>query len=183
MAQSHRGPYAGPEAAGCRLVVGPEWMKETQVIERILFVCLGNICRSPGAEAVTRARAEAAGLALTLDSAGTSGWHIGDPPYKPMMRAARARGYDMSGLRARTFEARDFVRFDLILGMDARNVRDIETLRPEGNGTPCRLLTCYAPASGVEEVPDPYYTRDFDGAMDLIEECVDGLIAALSKAR
>jgi len=183
MAKASRSLYSGSESTGCRLVVGPERMKEAKVIERILFVCLGNICRSPGAEAVARARADAAGLALTLDSAGTSGWHVGDQPYEPMMRAARARGYDMSGLRARTFAARDFVRFDLILGMDARNVRDMETLRPAGNGTPCRLLTRYAPGSDTEEVPDPYYTRDFDGAMDLIEECVEGLIAALSEAR
>lgn len=78
---------------------------------KILFVCLGNICRSPTAEAVFRSLATGA----EVDSAGTSGWHIGDPPYGPMQKAAKARGYDMSALRARLFVAEDFERFDLII--------------------------------------------------------------------
>ncbi|TMV09752.1 low molecular weight phosphotyrosine protein phosphatase [Ruegeria sediminis] len=142
---------------------------------RILFVCLGNICRSPAAEGVFRARLPH----LAADSAGTSDWHVGQPPYGPMQQAARARGLDLGGLRARQFVAADFTRFDLILGMDASNLADIEALRPPGNETPVRLLTDFAPGSGADHVPDPYYTRDFDGALDLIEAAMDGLGAHL----
>lgn len=144
--------------------------------QRILFVCLGNICRSPAAEGVFRARVPQ----HQTDSAGTSGWHIGDPPYGPMQKAASARDIDLSDLRARQFVAEDFHRFDLIIGMDADNIANIENLRPEGNNTPVRLLTDFAPHTGADHVPDPYYTRDFNGALDLIEEAVKGLQAHLS---
>lgn len=142
---------------------------------KIVFVCLGNICRSPAAEVIVAHKA--AGLGLTLDSAGTGDWHVGDPPYGPMQEAAAARGIDMSGLRARQFQAGDFDRFDLIIVMDAQNRRDVERLRPDGVGTPVRLMTEFAPESGEKAVPDPYYTRDFDGALDLIEEAADGLLS------
>lgn len=131
--------------------------------KRILCVCLGNICRSPAAEAVLRARG------ADVDSAGTAGWHVGKPPYGPMRDAAQARGLDMTGLAARQFEAADFTRFDLILAMDAQNLADIEALRPEGNATRVALF-----AGG--DVPDPYYTRDFDGALDLIEAAADAWV-------
>ncbi len=143
---------------------------------KILFVCLGNICRSPAAEAVFCSLAPKA----QVDSAGTSGWHIGDPPYGPMQKAAKARGYDMSHLKARLFIADDFDQFDLIIGMDDKNLRDIEALRPEGNATPARLFTDYAPGVGMDHVPDPYYTRDFDGALDLIELAAEGLVKEFS---
>lgn len=133
----------------------------------ILFVCLGNICRSPAAEAVFRARSDA-----PCDSAGTSDWHVGDPPYGPMLQSLSRRGLDGSGLRARQFTAADFDRFDLILAMDGKNLRDIERLRT--GATPARLLTSYI--AGPDAVPDPYYTRDFDGALDLIERAVAALI-------
>ncbi|WP_108861815.1 low molecular weight protein-tyrosine-phosphatase [Ruegeria sp. Alg231-54] len=142
---------------------------------RILFVCLGNICRSHAAEGAFRARAPH----HTTDSAGTSGWHIGDPPYGPMQMATLLRGIKLDDLRARQFTARDFDRFDLIIGMDADNIADIEALRPAGNETPVRLLTDFAPNIGTDHVPDPYYTRDFDGALDLIEAAVEGLDAHL----
>lgn len=142
---------------------------------RILFVCLGNICRSPAAEGVFRARAPH----HATDSAGTSGWHIGDPPYGPMQKAAQSRGIKLDDLRARQFGPVDFDRFDLIIGMDADNIADIEALRPAGNETPVRLLTDFAPHIGADHVPDPYYTRDFDGALDLIEAAVEGLDAHL----
>lgn len=142
---------------------------------KVLFVCLGNICRSPAAEAVFREMAEG----IVTDSAGTSDWHVGEPPYGPMQAAARARGYGMSDLRARQFTAADFEGFDLIIGMDAKNIANIENLRPKGNTTPVRLFTDYAPERGMDEVPDPYYTRDFDGALDLVEACARGLVAVL----
>ncbi len=143
--------------------------------QRILFVCLGNICRSPAAEGVFRARARH----HAADSAGTSDWHVGDAPYGPMQRAARARGLDLSDLRARQFKPADFEHFDLIIGMDSGNIAKIEALRPAGNTTPVRLLTDFAPQAGADHVPDPYYTRDFDGALDLIEASVSGLISYL----
>lgn len=138
---------------------------------RILFVCLGNICRSPSAEAVFKSLSE--GLDVEIDSAGTAGYHIGSPPYGPMQEAAARRGYDMSGLRARQFTAGDFDRFDLIIAMDDANLRDITGLRGASQ-TPVRLFTEYADGAG-DHVPDPYYTRDFDGALDLIERCARGL--------
>jgi protein-tyrosine phosphatase len=136
---------------------------------RIVFVCLGNICRSPAAEGVMR------GLApeLELDSAGTAGWHAGDAPYGPMQDAASARDLDLRNLRARQFVAADFDRFDLIVAMDAQNQSDIEMLRPKGNVTPVRMLA-------DTDVPDPYYTRDFDGALDMIESAARRLLADIS---
>lgn len=142
---------------------------------KILFVCLGNICRSPAAEGVFQSLAPE----VSCDSAGTGGWHIGEPPYGPMQEAARARGYDLSALRARQFDRRDFEGFDLIIGMDADNIANIERLRPAGNETPVRLFTDYTSGAVGRAVPDPYYTRDFDGALDLIEVCAEGLRAQL----
>ncbi|MCG3267797.1 low molecular weight protein-tyrosine-phosphatase [Yoonia sp. I 8.24] len=125
---------------------------------RVLCVCLGNICRSPTAEAVLRAMIPD----LSLDSAGTGGWHVGEPPYAPMQAVAGARGYDLSGLRARQFTVSDFDDFDLIIAMDAQNLADIERQRPAGNVTPVRLMA-------EIDVPDPYYSGDFDGCLDIIE--------------
>ena len=130
---------------------------------RLLFVCLGNICRSPAAEGVTRAMAAARGMELVLDSAGTGDWHLGHPPHPPMIAAARARGYDLSGLRARRVAPGDFRRFDLLLGRDRANIPAIERLRPRGSATPVRMFL------GADEVPDPYFDERFDAALDLIE--------------
>ncbi len=108
-----------------------------------------------------------------IDSAGTGGWHVGKPPYGPMQAAAAARGLDLSDLRARQFVAADFDRFDLILGMDADNVADIESLRPAGSDTPVR-------AFAARDVPDPYYTRDFDGALTMIETAAAQLVSDMT---
>jgi len=132
---------------------------------RVLCVCLGNICRSPTAEAVLRTKAPD----WEIDSAGTAGWHVGKPPYGPMQEAAKGRGYDLSPLRARKFSARDFEDFDLILAMDEENRTDIEAQRPTGSTTKVALFADTA-------VPDPYYTRDFDGALSMIEDAADALI-------
>lgn len=149
----------------------------------ILFVCLGNICRSPTAEAVFRHHAAKAGLEMTIDSAGTSDWHIGNPPYGPAIAAGKTRGYDLAPLRARQFGVADFERFDHIIAMDASNAADIEALRPAGNATPVTLCLSHAEEAAPRDVPDPYYTRDFDEALDLIEAATAGLIAQLSQNR
>ncbi len=145
---------------------------------RLLFVCLGNICRSPAAEGVMRARLGAE-RGRALDSAGTAGWHIGDAPFPAMLDCAYRRGLDLSGLRARPFVAADFEAFELIVAMDRDNLRDIEARRPPGNTTPVRLFLSYAPQTGLKDVPDPYYTGDFDRTLDLIEIAADGLLASL----
>ncbi|MFZ7090313.1 low molecular weight protein-tyrosine-phosphatase [Primorskyibacter sp. 2E233] len=147
--------------------------------QRILFVCLGNICRSPSAEGVVRQMAEAQGLDLTLDSAGTGPWHVGESPYGPMQRTAAARGYDLSGQRARMIAAEDFQRFDLILAMDADNLRTLQRMRPPQSDATLKLFTDYAPELHTDAVPDPYYTRDFDGTLTMVEACAKGLIAQL----
>lgn len=105
-----------------------------------------------------------------IDSAGTGGWHVGDAPYGPMQVAARARDIDLSSLRARQFTRADFERFDLIVAMDRQNRSDIERLRPEGSVTPVVLMD-------ESDVPDPYYTRDFDGALAIIEAAAVRLLA------
>lgn len=148
---------------------------------RILFVCLGNICRSPTAEAVLRAKANAAGLAVRIDSAGTANWHTGKQPYGPMQDAARPRGYRMDDLGARQVRQSDFDEFDHIIAMDAQNLADLRDMAPAAHHARLSLLTDYAPELGASEVPDPYYTRDFDGALDLIETASDGLLATLRR--
>jgi len=146
--------------------------------QKVLFVCLGNICRSPAAEGVFRDLAPE----VQTDSAGTSGWHLGQPPYEAMQLALRARGLGISDLRARQFNRSDFAHFDLIIVMDEENQTDVEALRPSGSQTPVRLFTDYANRAGADHVPDPYYTRDFDGCLNLIEQAAHGLKQALDAA-
>ncbi len=127
-----------------------------------------------------REMASRAGVEAELDSAGTGRWHEGEPPCPGMVRAAAGRGYDISALRARQITARDFETFDLIVAMDQANLDDIEAVRPVGADTPVRLFTHYAPEAGVRDVPDAYYTRDYEGALTLIETCAAGLVADLT---
>ena len=148
---------------------------------RVLFVCLGNICRSPTAEGVLRGKLEQAGLAdrVEVDSAGTAGWHIGKAPDPRTCQAAAKRGYDLSALRARQVSAEDFQRFDLVLAMDHSNLRDLKALHVgRGNG-PDLFLRRYGLAT--EEVPDPYYGGEdgFETVLDLVEQACDGLIAEI----
>lgn len=155
---------------------------------RVLFVCLGNICRSPTAEGVARTIAAAEGRAdaFLFDSAGTGDWHVGAPPDPRTVAAAAARGVDLSALRARQFEPVDFERFDLILAMDRSNLRAIEAQRGASR-VPARLMLDYAPGPSPRDVPDPYYggADGFDHVLDLIEAAATALIAgsgALPKA-
>ena len=151
----------------------------------MLFVCLGNICRSPTAEGVLRhvAAEEAPQLALEIDSAGTADYHIGAPPDPRSQRAARRRGIDIGGLRARQIAAEDFARFDLILAMDRENLRELQALRPRESHAAVQLFLDYAPDLSVRDVPDPYY-RDaaaFEEVLDLTTAASRGLLAALQE--
>jgi len=148
--------------------------------QSILFVCLGNICRSPTAEGVFRARAARAGLAphLEIDSAGTGDWHVGQPPDRRAIAAAARRGYDIAGLRARQVASGDFHRFDWILAMDRANLRDLSALRPRSFAGHLGLFLEVAPALHLQEVPDPYYGEEdgFARVLDLVETASDALI-------
>ncbi len=154
---------------------------------RILFVCLGNICRSPTAEAVVRnlARQQASELALEVASAGTHGYHAGSPPDERAISAARRRGIDMSRLRARVVEAGDFERFDLVLAMDESVCERLRRIAPEHRAGRVRLFLEFAPQLGRRDVPDPYYggTAGFEEVLDLVEEAARGLLAALGSRR
>lgn len=145
----------------------------------ILFVCLGNICRSPTAHGVFATLARQAQLDVYIESAGTGGWHVGDPPDARAMQEAAVRGYDLSSLRAQQVKSEDFDRFDLIIAMDHSNMAALERLRPMGNLTETALFLSYAKTDRAE-VPDPYYEGGFDLVLDLIEEASRGLIARLS---
>lgn len=149
----------------------------------VLFVCLGNICRSPTAEAVFRERVIVAGLEahIRIDSAGTGDWHIGRAPDPRTREAAARRGYQMDTLRARQVSPQDFYEFDVVLAMDNTNLADLQAMQPaDVNVTLGRFLD-YSTAASVKEVPDPYYGGEdgFDRVLDLIEGGADGLLDAL----
>jgi protein-tyrosine phosphatase len=152
---------------------------------RVLFVCLGNICRSPTAEAVFRelARREAGGLAIEVDSAGTHGYHTGSAPDERAVAAARRRGIDMTALRARVVEKADFERFDLVLAMDEPVYDRLRRMAPRTRAGRVRLFLDYAPQLRRREVPDPYYGGEagFEEVLDLVEAAARGLLAALGK--
>jgi protein-tyrosine phosphatase len=152
---------------------------------KVLFVCFGNICRSPTAEGIFRhlLAQEAPELRVEVDSAGTAGYHIGHPPDVRSQRAAQTRGIDLSGLRARQVTAEDFLKFDLILAMDRDNLETLEAMRPAQSRAQVRLFLEYAPELGLIEVPDPYHgdARGFEEVVNLSVAASRGLIAALQK--
>lgn len=150
---------------------------------KVLFVCLGNICRSPTADAVFRKLVADAQLhdRIEVDSAGTGSWHIGHPPDKRATAAAAGRGYDLSPLRARQVVVDDFHRFDHVLAMDQANLSDLEVMCPSQHQEKLRLFLEFAPELGHSEVPDPYYGGDdgFDRVLDLVEAASQGLLQHL----
>jgi protein-tyrosine phosphatase len=153
------------------------------IVVRILFVCMGNICRSPTAEGVMRSLAarEAPALPLEVDSAGTHGYHVGNAPDARAQQVARARGVELSGLRARRLTHADFDAFDLILVMDQDNLEVARSMAPPARRERVRLLLDFAPSQPLREVPDPYYgtLRDFERVFELTEQAARGVLASL----
>ncbi|WP_148863028.1 low molecular weight protein-tyrosine-phosphatase [Marinobacter fonticola] len=153
----------------------------------VLFVCMGNICRSPTAQAVFQQRLDEAGLTgrVTVDSCGTGEWHVGKQPDPRAMEAGLRRGYDLSSLRARQIEPRDMDRFDYVLTMDSDNQRRVAALTSDNAKARPELFLSYATRHQEEEVPDPYYGDGdgFERVLDLIEDACDGLIRDIRENR
>ena len=153
-------------------------------MKRILFVCMGNICRSPLAEGIARTRAREHGATLIFDSAGTEGHHVGEPPDPRARGLARQRGTAIDDLRVRRVEAEDFRSFDVMLAADRANLSRLDSLRPHDARAEVALLLpwCGGPRNG--EVPDPYYgdESDFVRVFDLLDAAMPGLLARASSA-
>lgn len=152
----------------------------------VLFVCMGNICRSPAAQAIFESQLGKSGLEsrVFVDSAGTHAYHVGELPDERMRHAARRRGYNLDKQRARRVSRADFQQFDYVLAMDHSNYEDLMNFRGPENAvqsTYPSLLMNFAPGPGVLDVPDPYYggDRGFERVLDLVEEACDGLIVHL----
>jgi protein-tyrosine phosphatase len=150
---------------------------------RVLFVCTGNICRSPTAEGVFRrlVAERAADLEVEIDSAGTHDYHVGQPPDRRSVAAARRRGIDLTALRARMVEPQDFERFDLIVAMDEENLRELQRRASSHQRQRLRLMMDYAPDAPRRVIPDPYYgdPRGFEEVLDLLEQAAQGLLKEL----
>jgi protein-tyrosine phosphatase len=148
---------------------------------RVLMVCLGNLCRSPTAEAVLRKKVHEAGLdgRIEVDSAGTADYHVDSPPDRRAIAHGERRGLAMRQLRGRQVSRDDFDRFDFILAMDGDNLANLNRIRPAGSRAEVALLMSYAPQAGAREVPDPYYggAEGFEIVLDLVESAADGFIA------
>jgi protein-tyrosine phosphatase len=148
---------------------------------RILFVCLGNICRSPMAEGAFRHLVQTEGCEhlVEIDSAGTGAWHAGEAPDARARQASRQRGIDIAGLRARQVESDDFERFDLLLAMDMENHMHLMQMAPRQHKHKVRLFLEYAPQQPEREVPDPYYggSDGFEHVLNLVQAASRGLLA------
>lgn len=149
-------------------------------VTKVLFVCTGNICRSPTAEAVARAKAAALGVDgdFEFDSAGLEKYHVGEPPDRRARTRASLRGYDLTALRARRVTKEDFREFDLILAMDRGHMKELERMRPPDARAALKLFLSYSERSQDLDVPDPYYgnDEDFDVVLDMCEEALPNLL-------
>ncbi|SMF31099.1 protein tyrosine phosphatase [Alteromonadaceae bacterium Bs31] len=154
---------------------------------KVLFVCLGNICRSPTAHGIFRSFVREQGLhaEILVDSAGTSGWHIGSPPDQRSAAAAAKRGYDLSDLRGRQVGASDFLEYDYILAMDSNNLSALKAMKPSYYEGTLSLFLDFAENNDVRDVPDPYYggVKGFDKVLDLVEDGCAGLLAHIRQNR
>lgn len=154
---------------------------------RVLFVCMGNICRSPTAEGVFRQLVEQQGLAekIIVDSAGTHDYHIGNPPDARSQAAAMHRGYDLSSLRARQVTVEDFTRFDYVLAMDDANLSLLQQQCPDQYRSRLKLFLEFAKDRELREVPDPYYggAQGFAQVLDLVESAARGLLEHIRATR
>lgn len=146
---------------------------------KVLFVCLGNICRSPMAEAVFRRKVEEAGLSdrIEADSAGTGNWHTGEPPHEGTRRILKQYGIDDAGIRARQARKDDFHQFRYIIAMDESNVKNLLRLAPAGHGAEVKKLLDFVPERFGKDVPDPYYTGNFEEVYEMVNEGCDRLLA------
>jgi len=146
---------------------------------KVLFVCMGNICRSPTAHGVFQSLVDEQGLgeSIQVDSAGTHSYHIGSPPDLRSQAVARSRGIDLTGLRARRFVTTDFIEFDYLLGMDHTNLADMLALKPDATSARVKLMLEYSDRYQQQEVPDPYFGDDgFDQVFDMIDNAARGLL-------
>jgi protein-tyrosine phosphatase len=155
-------------------------------MKQILFVCLGNICRSPSAEAVFNALIQKEGLESEFqsDSAGTAAYHAGEPADYRMMQFAQKRGYHLTSISRKIDPKTDFDRFDYIIGMDRQNVRDLKSIaRNEADRGRIYLMTDFCSSENFDSVPDPYYggAAGFELVLDILEDACSGLIRKLSK--
>jgi protein-tyrosine phosphatase len=159
-------------------------MSENTRKTSVLFVCMGNICRSPTAEGVFRHHVAEAGLdeGIAVDSAGTHAYHVGEPPDRRAMAAAERRGMSLEGIRARRVADEDFERFDYILAMDEDNYLRLQDQSPPEYHSKLRLFLEFSSA-GEREVPDPYYggAAGFERVLDLVEDASRGLLETLSR--
>jgi protein-tyrosine phosphatase len=156
-------------------------LNDIKGINSVLFVCMGNICRSPTAEAVFKHKMNASGLALSVDSAGTLGAHAKQKPDHRAQKAGIARGYSFKGIKARKVTKTDFTQFDLILAMDNDNVSELKKVAPADLQHKIHLMLDFANEHEESQVPDPYYggARGFDYVLDLVEAASDGILAKL----
>lgn len=162
------------------------WMTVAIVMTSVLFVCMGNICRSPMAQGLFLARAVDAGLELTeVDSAGTSGYHAGEQPDPRAQAAAKRQGIDISDQRARRVTLEDFTRFDHIVAMDRSNLENLRRLAPGDSRAELSLLLSHGSSMPLDEVPDPYYGEDagFSRVLELIASGAEGLVRTLSQKK
>lgn len=161
--------------------------KTNSTIVNVLFVCMGNICRSPTAHGVFRAMVRDQGLeeVIVVDSAGTHAYHVGNPPDPRSAQAARTRGYDLDDLRARRVGAMDFQRFDYVLAMDSDNYMSLRALCPPEALDRLSMFLDFAPELDRVDVPDPYYggPRGFEEVLDLVEAASRGLLDHIRTTR